>query len=226
MLVPLFYPISRGGQSSIQITAIKKVKDAEKSLTCRTSSTATQLCTNAECYSQQAESTIDGSKTPHDILTCLSSCKARDIKFTFGDKKYIRANGKCCVTDNCNSIPAVSNTDVKNSSLECPGCFEFKTYCEATLMKCPEKEDQCVNITGTFVDASGSKPFYGRGCTAVTERDIVLGDTIATGENSWFQISGFSVEKAKDSSWSVQESSTVTLLLSGLIGIQLTNFFY
>ncbi|KAM6428682.1 phospholipase A2 inhibitor and Ly6/PLAUR domain-containing protein-like [Liasis olivaceus] len=224
MSVPLLSKVSISETSSIQITAIKKEKDAEKSLTCRTSSKESQLCTDAECYSQQAESTIGGSNGPYNNLTCLSSCKPRDIKFTFGYKKYIRANGECCNTDDCNDILKEPNADVKNSSLECPGCFAFKTYCEATLIKCPEKEDQCVNVTGMFFDGIKRTPFFGRGCTP--HKEIVPGDTIVTSENSWFQISGFSVEKAKDSSWSVQESSTVTLLLSSLIGIQLTNFFY
>ncbi|KAM6428673.1 phospholipase A2 inhibitor and Ly6/PLAUR domain-containing protein-like isoform 1-T2 [Liasis olivaceus] len=199
-----------------------------KSLNCYQSGTS-QVCTSGKCFSQEEENNIVGGKSgeKYSLQSCLSSCKELNIKFTFGEKEYFRAATKCCDTDNCNSIPAVPSADAKNSNLECPACFALSsTYCQATVIKCPESENQCVNITGMFFDASGIKSFYGRGCTTPAAKNVTIGDSIVTNKDSWLEIAGISMEKATGSSWSVQGSFTVTLLLSGLIGIQLTNFFY
>ncbi|XP_063168398.1 phospholipase A2 inhibitor and Ly6/PLAUR domain-containing protein-like [Candoia aspera] len=213
---------------SLYIFALLAPTEKPTDLTCHDSTTQSKTCIGTKCYSQNEENTIVGdSSKPYSLQSCLPSCKELNIKFTFGEGKYFRTATKCCETDNCNTVPEVPSGDTKTSNLECPACFNFSsTPCEATVIKCPEKEDQCVNITGIFTEGSEKKLFYGRGCTTLSDKKIALGQTIYTSATSWLQIYDTNVEKATDSSWSVQGSFMVTLLLSGLIGIQPTNILY
>ncbi|KAH0631446.1 hypothetical protein JD844_005775, partial [Phrynosoma platyrhinos] len=158
-------------------------------------------------------------------------CHEKIMSITAGKDFSLYSETKCChMKDNCNNNDSVSvpKEDHKISSWECPSCFALdKDNCTATMTKCVQSQDRCVNITGNFTQDSKTHSFVIKGCatsstaSVLQEKDAKLNFGSVT-----YTIGRITVKNGKDSINRAPGSIVFVVFLPSLLGLLMNKFLY
>ncbi|XP_042297041.1 phospholipase A2 inhibitor and Ly6/PLAUR domain-containing protein-like [Sceloporus undulatus] len=195
--------------------------------------------TDNECIAVAFNNTIDGKEVPshlyqgcQDPSETFDPCREKTIFITAGKNFSLNSETKCCHSpDKCNTNDTVHvpTEDHKISSWGCPSCFAFdKDRCNATMTKCVQSQDKCVNITGNLTQGSSTtKSFVLKGC-ATSSTASVLQEKNATlyFGNVTYHIAHISVGNGKDSIIRAPGSILFVVFLPSFLGFLLNKFLY
>nr|XP_060640800.1 phospholipase A2 inhibitor and Ly6/PLAUR domain-containing protein-like [Anolis sagrei ordinatus] len=192
---------------------------------CDTATTC-ETKTTESCYGLAVAHSLGSSPTTYKEQGCMpsSDCKDGSVSVTVGKGIYMRTNTRCCITNNCNTVPEVPKEDITVSKVECPSCFGlYPASCEPTMMTCAQSENQCINITGANIASIVQIPFSARGCASPSATNIQPHLGLTSG-NTVYMAHTISLKTPSNSAGLAPGSSTFAILLPSLIGISFTKF--
>ncbi|NXK94644.1 PLIGB inhibitor, partial [Formicarius rufipectus] len=137
-----------------------------------------KTCTAGEdtCGIIVHEVLMGGVSIPSSIKFCLSSslCHHSPVTMNYGRVKA-KSQMACCTGDDCRtiSVPLPPDDNVPNG-YQCPACYSVDSFqCSNEIVNCTGSETQCVDIAGLMNSGGLSVKAAMKGCTTVSECNIV-----------------------------------------------------